>query len=220
MKVGTDGTLLGCWLDVENANNILDIGTGTGVIAIMCAQKNPSAKIEALEIDEGAMIDAQFNINQLDDSWKRRILLHNKSVQDFKIDTKYDVIVSNPPFFEKSQLNMDDAKIKARHTESLHYSEILSFAQLYLSEKGSVSLILPYENGINAIESVKELDLFLKRVCKVFPNPDKKAHRLLLEFSKQEFEVETSTLTIETGIKRHEYTEEYMKLGKAFYLYF
>ncbi len=220
MKVGTDGTLLGCWVNTENANNILDIGTGTGVIGIMCAQKNPYANIEALEIDEGALIDAAFNINQLDDSWKRRILLHNKRLQDFKTENKYDVIVSNPPFFENSQLNLNDAKIKARHTESLHYSDILSFAKSHLSEKGSVSLILPYENGLNAIESAKELDLFSKRICKVFPNPNKNAHRLLLEFSKQESEVESSTLTIETGFKRHEYTEEYMKIGKAFYLYF
>ena len=132
----------------------------------------------------------------------------------------YLSFLSNPPFFENSQLNQDASKIKARHTSALHYEEIMSFSQIHLNDNGRLTLILPYSNGQDALNVCQAYDLFPTRVCEVKPIPSKNPHRLLLEFSKQESEIQQDSLTIETGIKRHEYTEEYIKLGKEFYLYF
>lgn len=220
MKVGTDGTLLGCWVDVLDAKTILDIGAGTGVIGIMCAQKNHDAVITSLEIDDNAIIDAAANIANLQLDWKARISLVHCGLAGFKPKTVFDVIVSNPPFFEKSQENLDESRSKARHTSSLHYTQIFKFAEKHLSEKGTLSMILPVENGKEAIEVCGNYHLNLHKVCEVKPVPSKSPHRLLLTFGKELLVVEESCLTIETGVKRHEYTPEYIKLGKEFYLYF
>ncbi len=220
MKVGTDGTLLGCWVDVHDAMNILDIGAGTGVIGIMCAQKNLGCSITSLEIDDQAIIDAQFNIDNLPSSWRNRMHLIHDSLENFAPKIKFDVIVSNPPFFEKSQENIDVSKAKARHTSSLHYTQIFDFAAKHLSDTGSLSLILPFENGQEAIDVCRKYNLHVQRLCEVKPVPQKPPHRLLLSFGKKESEVEKTFLTIETGVKRHEYTADYKSLGKEFYLYF
>lgn len=222
MKIGTDGILLGSWLNTEKSSKILDIGSGTGVIAIMCAQKNQIAEITALEIDENAIIDAKINIQKC--SWNNRIHLIHSSLQEFEKNTTtvFDCIVSNPPYFENSQKASNDARIKARHTDSLHFSDILLFAQKWLSVDGSVSLILPTEQGFKAIESSVEYQLKPIRICEVFPIPSKPAHRLLIEFARKENDLvlEKSQLVIETGIVRHEYTETYQKVCKDFYLKF
>lgn len=220
MKVGTDGTLLGCWVDVSKAKTILDIGAGTGVIGIMCAQKNQKAEITSLEIDDNAVVDAGFNISSLLESWNSRINLIHKGLENFESKVAYDVIVSNPPFFEKSQENIDDARTKARHTSSLHYTQIFEFSQKHLSESGELSMILPFENGQEAIQVCSEYKLSPVRVCEVKPVPQKAPHRLLLTFAKEERNIEKTFLTIETGVKRHEYSADYIKLGKEFYLYF
>ncbi len=220
MKVGTDGTLLGCWVDVSKAKTILDIGAGTGVIGIMCAQKNANAEVTSLEIDDHAIIDAQFNIGALPKSWSERIELVHSSLQEFTTEKYFDVMVSNPPFFEKSQENEDAARTKARHTSSLHYSEIFQFAKERLSERGTLSMILPVENGKEAIDVCENYQLNLHKVCEVKPVPSKPSHRLLLTFGRDKVDVENQCLTIETGVKRHEYTTDYIELGKEFYLYF
>jgi tRNA1Val (adenine37-N6)-methyltransferase len=220
MKVGTDGTLLGCWVNVRDAKSVLDVGAGTGVIGIMCAQKNESCRITSLEIDEGALVDAVYNVSLLPEAWKSRIEIKKCRLQDFLPNDKIDVIVSNPPFFENSQLNQDESKTKARHTSSLHYEEIMEFSQHHLSNKGTLSLILPYSNGEEALKVCDQYGLFPSRICEVKPVPNKNSHRLLLTFGKQKESVEREYLTIETGIKRHEYTTEYIALGKDFYLYF
>ena len=220
MKVGTDGTLLGCWADANDANQILDIGAGTGVIGIMCAQKNQESQITSLEIDSGALIDARFNIDSLNESWRDRITLVEGRLQDFAPETIYDLIVSNPPYFENSQENTDEARKNARHTSSLHYSDIFEFSAKYLSEKGRLSMILPISNGQDAMKVCEEYGLFVQEYCEVKPVPQKNPHRLLLTLGRVNTTVKSSLLTIETGVKRHEYTKEYIRLGKDFYLYF
>ena len=141
MKVGTDGALLGAWSDVSKANNILDIGTGTAIIAMMVAQRNSTAAITAIEIDEKALIDANFNVENC--PWTNRIKIIQSSLQEFTPTLKFDSIISNPPFFENSLKSNSRSKIKARHTDSLHYSDILNFASIHLSSIGVLHLILP-----------------------------------------------------------------------------
>ncbi len=216
MKIGTDGTLLGAWFSVKNVNKILDIGTGTGVIALMAAQRNTKAKITALEINKDAIIDATFNINE--SPWSDRVELINKGLQEFTTKEKYDVIVSNPPFFENSLRSDSNNRNNARHTDSLHYSDILTFAEERLSDNGRVALILPVENAEQCIRIAKDYNLYLKRKTYVKPVPHKPAHRIAFELTNQVIsKPEENVLIVETG-KRHDYTEDYIAMCKDFYI--
>ena len=214
MKVGTDGALLGAWCDVSKANNILDIGTGTAIIAMMVAQRNSTAAITAIEIDEKALIDASFNVKNC--PWTNRIKIIQRSLQEFTPTLKFDSIISNPPFFENSLKSNSRSKIKARHTDSLHYSDILNFASTHLSNIGVLHLILPVENAEKCIETAIEGGFYLKRICKVHPVPNKNAHRFVFELTKTATPTITESLIIETG-KRHDYSQHYIALTKAFY---
>ena len=214
MKVGTDGALLGAWCDVSKANNILDIGTGTAIIAMMVAQRNSTAAITAIEIDEKALIDASFNVKNC--PWTNRIKIIQSSLQEFTPTLKFDSIISNPPFFENSLKSNSRSKIKARHTDSLHYSDILNFASIHLSNIGVLHLILPVENAEKCIETAIEGGFYLKRICKVHPVPNKNAHRFVFELTKNATPTISESLIIETG-KRHDYSQHYIALTKAFY---
>ena len=214
MKVGTDGALLGAWCDVSKANNILDIGTGTALIAMMVAQRNSTAAITAIEIDEKALIDANFNVENC--PWTNRIKIIQSSLQEFTPTLKFDSIISNPPFFENSLKSNSRSKIKARHTDSLHYSDILNFASIHLSSIGVLHLILPVENAEKCIETAIEGGFYLKRICKVHPVPHKSAHRFVFELTKTATPTISESLIIETG-KRHDYSQQYIALTKAFY---
>ena len=214
MKVGTDGALLGAWCDIQNAKNILDIGTGTAIIAMMVAQRNNTANITAIEIDEKALIDATFNVKNC--PWPNRIDIIQIALQNYHPEKKFDAIISNPPYFENSLKSNTGEKIKARHTDSLHYTDILEFASTHLTKEGVLHLILPLENAGKCIEASKDYDFHLKRICQVQPVPHKKAHRLVFELTKTPCNTISENLIIETG-KRHDYTEEYIELTKAFY---
>lgn len=214
MKVGTDGAMLGAWVNTEGAMNVLDIGTGTGIIAMMLAQRNNNAVIEAIEVDDQAIIDAAFNFHNC--PWPDRIKLVHQSLQDFISDKSYDLIVSNPPYFENSLKSSTHQKVKARHTDSLHYSEIIDFAINHLSENGHLAMVLPVENAEKCIAYGKAKGFFSSRICKVKPVPHKQHHRYLFELSKSKATVREEELIIETG-KRHDYTEQYIKMCNAFY---
>jgi tRNA1Val (adenine37-N6)-methyltransferase len=222
MKIGTDGILLGCWATVSSAHQIIDIGTGCGVIALQCAQKNKSAHITGLEIDTNAFTDAVANFQQ--SAWKERLTCINQSLQFFSAtnNTCFDTIISNPPFFEKSQKATEMGRLHARHTDVLHYTDIFEFSYEHLANIGSVQLILPAENAEKCIEIAKEYGLYATRICKVRPIPQKAFHRWLLHLVKtnEDIPCDISELTIETGVKRHEYTDAYTMLCKDFYLHF
>jgi len=192
----------------------LDIGTGTAIIAMMVAQRNSSAAITAIEIDQKALIDANFNIKNC--PWANRIKIIESSLQKYNPTLKFDSIISNPPFFENRLKSNSHQKVKARHADSMHYSDILAFASKHLSSNGIVHLILPTENAEKCIETAIEGGFYLKRICKVHPVPHKSAHRFVFELTKTATPTISESLIIETG-KRHDYSQQYIALTKAFY---
>ncbi|CAG5079406.1 tRNA1(Val) (adenine(37)-N6)-methyltransferase [Parvicella tangerina] len=220
MKVGTDGTMLGCWVNTDGVQSVLDIGCGSGVLTTICAQKNSEALITGIDVEEGAIKDASSNTENLPKSWRDRITITQVKLQDYHPDQQFDLILSNPPFFENSQVSPDDARNFARHTSSLHYRDIIKFAKNYLSESGRLNLVLPYENGKKAQAEGEEMGFFVSRTCVVRPVPQKPPHRLMIEFSNVKTPFKEELLTIETGVQRHDYTTAYKELGKDFYLYF
>ncbi len=218
MKVGTDGVLLGAWADCVNAKSILDIGAGTGLISLMLAQRS-NAKIEAVEIDEAACVQAKENIKK--SLWHDRIEILNKSFQDFSKSTneKYDLIVSNPPYFQNSLYAPDEKRTDARHNSNLKLDDLLNGALNLLTEKGKLSIILPYLEGTLFILKAAENGMYCIRQTKVLPKPDREPKRLLLEFMKEKMPLIEQELIIELN-KRHEYSEAYKNLTKDFYLAF
>lgn len=220
MKVGMDGVLLGSWTDASKAKRILDIGTGTGLIALMMAQKNSTAQIDAIEIDQEALNEAILNFQQ--SPWNDRIWVECSSFQDFaeQTDWKYDMIVSNPPFFAEDGLKAPVQKrAQARHSDSLPLSVLVSGASKVLTEKGRIALVLPIES-LPEIEQVSASNkLFISRLCRVKPNPKKPDFRILIEMTNEECPIMEENLMIEFE-KHHDYTPEYRELTKDFYLKF
>jgi len=218
MKVGTDGVLLGAWASVENVDKVLDIGTGTGLIALMLAQRS-NAVIDAIEIDSDACEQAQENVNQ--SPWAHRIHIIHQPFQDFsKVTTiKYDLIVSNPPYFQNSLTAPQETRAKARHNTELQLTDILHGTLNCLSESGTLSLILPYVEGSLFIVKAAEQGLYCVRKITILPKPGRQPKRLLLEFRKIKTPFNEEQLIIELN-KRHEYSEAYKNLTSDFYLAF
>ncbi len=216
MKVGTDGVLLGAWTDTPNGN-VLDIGCGSGLISLMIAQRNPNNQIDAIDIDRNAYLQTTENIVNSD--WKTNILAHHTSLQNFKTDKKYQLIVSNPPFFVNSSKSGNEAKNLARHTDELSFNHLLQAVANLLLPDGLFSVVLPFAAATEFMKLAKTNHLYLNRLCEVKPNLAKPPKRVLMEFSFHEKEPETTTLTIETN-QRHIYTPAYQNLTKDFYLEF
>ena len=216
MKVGTDGVLLGAWAEAYKRNNVLDVGTGTGLIALMIAQRNTNATIDAIDIDEGCVMQAKRNV--FESPFSNRVDVQKSSFQDFaaRNDNKYDLIVSNPPYFHNSLKSPNLHRNYARHTDSLSFYEIISDGVSLLTESGSISLILPYEFKTSVLMHAKTVGLFAKRITNVFPLPHKPAKRFLIEFGMSDTECVEDNLIVE--LSRHKYTDEYNALTNEFYL--
>lgn len=215
MKVGTDGVLLGAWATLKEGN-VLDVGCGTGLIALMLAQRIQNAKIDAIDIEENAFLEAQLNVRN--SRFKNKINIQQSAFQHFFPSKQYDIIISNPPFFVNSYKPIYNERATARHTNQLTFDELIDNTLRLLKLEGTFALILPCNEAAIFIEKATSKELFLTRRCKVKPNLEKPAKRLLLEFSKQNKNYITEeSLVIETDI-RHRYTEEYKKLMEAFYL--
>lgn len=216
MKVGIDGVLLGAWTNAENAKSILDIGTGTGLIALMLAQKT-DATIDAIDIDKDAVLQANQNIEQ--SPWKEKIKVFKTPLQLFANNTlsKYDLIVSNPPYFVNSTKTPIENRTLARHTDSLTHEELLDNALLLLKPTGRICVILPVFEGLKCVEYAKNIGLNCCKQVTVYPKPDAIAKRLLLEFNVFSTECVFSEITIESAV-RHQYSPEFTVLAKDFYL--
>ena len=219
MKVGMDGVLIGSWTDASKAKRILDVGTGTGLIALMMAQKNSSAQIDAIEIDPDAFQEAVLNVKQ--SPWNDRIRIELSSFQDFAELTslKYDLIVSNPPFFSNGVKAPLENRAQARHSDSLPLDVLISGVTNMLTEKGRIALVLPVECLPEIEQLAGSNKLIISRLCWVKPNPQKPDFRILIELTNTECTIQQETLMIEFE-KHHDYTPEYKELTKDFYLKF
>jgi tRNA1Val (adenine37-N6)-methyltransferase len=216
MKVGIDGVLLGSWCNVENNGHILDIGTGTGLIALMVAQRCDSL-IDAIDINTNAILQATDNVAQ--SPWADRIKVKELSLQDFACTTsqRYDLIVSNPPYFINSLKAPSENRTTARHTDSLTHEELISYAIQLLKPEGSICIILPVTEALLCKEYALNSGLFCTREVKVIPKPSATPKRILMEFRLQYYEQEISELVIESN-ERHHYSKEFSLLAKEFYL--
>ena len=215
MKVGIDGVLLGAWTQVEDAQNILDVGTGTGLISLMLAQRS-NAIITGIDIESGAIDQAKENV--ANSPWSHRINILGQSFQDFTKTTNllFDLIVSNPPYFINSLKAPLESRSTARHTDSLTHAELIENAMRILTPTGRICLILPVNEGVECIRFAESKGLFCSKRVNVYPKRDGEVKRLLLEFKMQKSETEISDLVVEES--RHQYSAEFINLAKDYYL--
>ncbi|HKO76235.1 MAG TPA: methyltransferase [Flavobacterium sp.] len=218
MKIGTDGVLLGAWTPIENNPfSILDIGTGTGIIALMLAQRSHAEQIDALEIDEDAYEQAVDNFEN--SPWGDRLFCFHAGVDEFveEPEDEYDLIVSNPPFYTEDYKTENPQRDLARFADALPFEDLIEVAALLLSENGIFSVIIPFKEEESFMAIAKEYELHPIKITRVKGNPTSEIKRSLLAFTRNESDtVLTSELIIETG--RHIYTPEYIELTKDFYL--
>ncbi len=218
MKVGTDGALLGAWANISRVKTALDVGAGTGLISLMIAQRT-STKVLGIEIEKNAAKEAYENIQN--SPWKNRVAIKNISFQDFAAASKekFDLIISNPPFFSNSFKNEIANLAIARHNDLLPFSELINGSVKLLNENGRLAVILPVIQAEEFIELAKHEDLFLSRLTKIKPKATKEPNRFLMEFTKKQTPLKKDYLIIynETGT---DYTESYKQLTCEFYLKF
>ena len=234
MKVNTDGVLLGAAMTIlPSDRTMLDVGTGTGTIALMAAQrlsssilnsssvilnevKNP--RIDAIDIDEASASEASANF--INSPWNSILKAHHLPLEEFvaSAETVYDLIFSNPPYFEDSLTAPDERKSTARHTsEGLSYRDIFEFAKDRLSENGRVSLVLPADQEAALTRYARMCGLHLFRILRVRTVPRKTPSRIIAEFSRERCaELSQELLTIQDEGK---YTQEYLSLTRDFYLF-
>lgn len=213
MKVGTDGVLLGTWADVNNCQRILDIGTGTGLIALMLAQRS-EAHIDAIDIDVDACIQAKEN--SIKSPFKDRIHIYHSQFLSYNPNTLYDLIVSNPPYFIDSLKCPDNKRSIARHTDTLSLQDLVNGSCKLLTDEGKLALVIPFDQRSTILDLAKENGLFVLRETHVRPTPQALPKRLLIELSKQHTVPLVTELIIE--IERHQYSKEFTSLAKEFYL--
>ncbi|AMG31071.1 SAM-dependent methyltransferase [Grimontia hollisae] len=214
MPVSTDGVLLGAWAEAKDGHTILDIGTGTGLLALMMAQRFPTARITALDIDAHAAETARFNAEQ--SAWHDRIDVHHQDICTWESSAQFDTIVCNPPYFTTGEQANDARRAKARHTNTLSHDTLLNVIKARLSLHGEAHLILPSVEGENLITKAQTHQLFCCRKVRVKPTERKPVSRLLITLSKNRpADVEEKTLVIQ-GMAR--YTDEFIALTKDFYL--
>lgn len=218
MKVGTDGVLLGAWAPLENnPYSILDIGAGTGLIALMLAQRSAAEQIDALEIDDDAYEQAVDNFEA--SPWGDRLFCYHAALDEFmeEPEDEYDLIISNPPFYTEDYTSGNEQRDRARFTDALPFEDLAEAAGLLLSDNGVFAVIIPYKEEEKFIALAKSESLFPFKITRVKGTPATETKRSLIAFSRDENAVPAiDELVIETS--RHSYTPEYTALTKDFYL--
>lgn len=214
MKVGTDGVLLGAWSDLSRTRHLLDIGTGTGLIALMAAQRCPQARITAVDIDPEAVNQARENV--IASPWSHRVGVLLQDVCTYMPDRLFDTIVSNPPFFVDSLKCPDNQRTTARHTDTLDAGRLLEKVAELLTPEGRFSIILPSGQTEGLLRTAASQGLFPSRLTSVITRPGLPPKRSLVEFQKTVQDCQTDELVIE--LERHVYSEDYIALTKEFYL--
>ena len=218
-KVGTDAVLIGSWAEVSKAKTILDIGTGTGIIALMMAQKS-EAQIDAIDIEQGSFEQAEENASH--SIWANRVKVYQYSLQDFAktAHKKYDVIITNPPYFVDSSKAPDEERSHARHTDTLSFSELIAGVKSLLNETGIFYIILPTKEALDFKHLAEKNGLYLIKLLRIKTKSTsevEKRHIMLFKHKAENLSEECLSIEHEG---RHNYTDEYKNLTKDFYIHF
>lgn len=226
MKVGVDGVLVGCWADVAKAGKILDVGTGCGLIALIMAQRCPNAQVVGIDIDKSSVEEARENVNG--SLWRDRIDIRLKSFPDDivgcadDLDAKFDLVISNPPYFNSGVYEASTPREMARHQGVLSPSSLLKYSFRLLNDGGSLAMVLPSEESEVIEIEAKSLGYVLTRKCLVRGHANAPWKRVLLQWrygvadNDENNAAEYLTLELSAGTP----TEEYRELCKDFYLKF
>lgn len=217
MKVGTDAVLLGAFIEMGETQQILDIGCGSGVIALIAAQKS-KAQIRGVDIDKNSVDQSHENFKN--SKWAHRLVAEQVSLQRLaeKSGPQYDLIISNPPFFENDLKSPTEIRNTARHNDSLSFSDLLSSSRQLLQAQGRLAVVLPFTEGEIFIQLASSHSFFLHRKIVIYPKPSKKANRLVLEFKLQNGLTQREDLIIRE--ENNEYSAHYRHVTKDFYLAF
>jgi tRNA1Val (adenine37-N6)-methyltransferase len=215
MKVGTDSVLLGSWVNPAQSSDILDIGTGSGIIALMLAQKS-FAQIDAIDVEENACSQAKENF--MISPWFDRLRVIHQSFQDYSKSTgkKYDLIVSNPPYFQDAYKPAEESRLKAKHGDLLCFAELVDGVKNLLDENGKFFLILPYREGNEFIGIALRKELFCREIVRVKTKADKFEKRLMMAFTFTFGAMTETELVIQDN--ETSFSKEYIELTKDYYL--
>lgn len=214
MKVGTDAMLLGSLVSlVDRPVTVLDIGTGTGVLALMIAQRSEEALVMALEIDELACQEAEENFKA--SPWSNRLASIHEDILEIEFDATFDLIISNPPYYENSLLSENGRTSRAKHAEFLPVTDLLTKVQELLSSIGSFWVIIPSENKSSWVDVAKARNLYLINSISIIGKEGQGEKRSVLAFSKRQSQTESTTLTVRNS--ENKYSNEYIELTKEFH---
>lgn len=216
LKVGIDGTLLGAWCSVPENGEILDIGTGCGLIALMCAQRSNTSNVTGVEIDTDSAMECDENFKN--SPWASRIKVVYDDFTKMESDVKYDLIVSNPPYFEQTPYQITMSRNIARHQCMLTLENLISKATTLLADRGIISIIIPYDREKEIINIALQNHLYPMRICRVKGKEDGRIKRSMIEFSRYQTVVNEEEIALETSDGTP--TDKYITLCKDFYLKF
>lgn len=216
MKVSTDSVLLGAWVDATKANNILDIGAGTGILSMMCAQKNPDASITAVEVDPLAAEECADNFQK--SVWNSRCQVHADTIQNYALqcDKSFDLIITNPPFFTGGVLSGSQRRDDVRHTKKLPVIDLCNAVRKLLKDDGTFYIILPELEAMRFQEMATQYRLYVSKKCLVLPKPNAFTERVLMCFQKTPVVPQVEQLILEDASGQR--SKEYEELVQAFYL--
>ncbi|NNN45947.1 MULTISPECIES: tRNA1(Val) (adenine(37)-N6)-methyltransferase [unclassified Vibrio] len=213
MPVSTDGVMLGAWAFTHSPKRILDIGSGTGLLSLMCAQRFAQVSICAIDIDPLAFNSTTHNVAL--SPWQERIEVYQQDILTTLFSTHFDGVICNPPYFTSGEMAHSYSRALARHTQNLTHSSLIDRLADLLTEDGRACFILPIKEGKSFIQLAQQQGWYLTRLCEVSPTPSKAVHRLLFELSKKMSQVERSKLTIHT---KNGYSDDFIALTRDFYL--
>ncbi|MBK7344055.1 MAG: methyltransferase [Saprospiraceae bacterium] len=220
MKVGTDGILLGAWAKPDaSIGSTVDIGTGTGLLALMIAQRYPHVHFDAIELDEHAAKDARLNFTR--SPWHDRLVVWEGNALSWLGDPdksrRYDFLISNPPFFREGIRSADPSRTLARHQDHLPDVAFWELADYIIDDPGQVDVILPAEAEARWCALASSSGFFLQRICQVRARPERSVSRSLLSFSRQQKPVERTDMTIRDD-QGQQYSKAFCELTNAYYL--
>jgi tRNA1Val (adenine37-N6)-methyltransferase len=216
LKVGTDGVILGAWADVAGAERVLDIGTGTGLLALMVAQRNEGAQVDAVDIDDASAEQATENVAA--SPWSDRVRVHRMDVRRMKSDRKYDLIICNPPFYAGEMASPDPRAGLARHSGELSFEELVEQVDEHLADHGRFACIIPMNREVELAAAFAQRSIHPARRCEVKYLEDRPPKRLLLEFGRGRKDFDPELLVVEH--RPGEFTLQYKYLLKDFLLKF